>query len=160
MLQSNAAMDKAVSVFSLASDKEIANMAAYRAMGMHPADAPRFGWGLSDRPRVEMTTQSITPGISPLAAATIGGLVIALGTMLYNNYSKPAVAAVPTINNVPIKTNSPINIGGLQAEICEELDSDPVFAEEIKRDLLIIGAKIKAHKDKRLQNVAPPASAP
>ena len=40
----------------------------------------------------------------------------------------------------------------MQLEICEELDSDPAFRDEIAADLQIIGQKILDHKQQRLNS--------
>lgn len=49
-------MDTAMQTFYLATDKEVALMASYRAMGLDPRDAPKFGWNMIGRPGVTNIT--------------------------------------------------------------------------------------------------------
>jgi hypothetical protein len=55
--------------------------------------------------------------------------------------------------------NNSESITAMQLEICEELDSDPAFRDEIAADLRAIGEKILAHKRKRLDLPEPTPAA-
>jgi hypothetical protein len=61
------ALENAIGVFHMAVDKELAQMAAYKAMGMDPRDIQKFGWlqmlGRGD-PNVNIT-QTQGPSTSP-----------------------------------------------------------------------------------------------
>ena len=50
--------------------------------------------------------------------------------------------------------SQPSSLETMQIEICEELDSDPAFRDEIAADLQAIGQKILEHKRKRLSSNA------
>lgn len=179
MLQANASMDKAIGIFGQACDKEVATMAAFKAMGMDPADAPRFGWGLSDRPRVIMSNISQSPTIqgaeTPMNSGTkksgmlpiilgfiAAGALGAAGVYAYNQ-PKNDMSAATIIQqqmadlkaDIAKRSAPPVKPGmnpitQVQAEICEELETDPVFRGEIERDLAVVLQKIVDHRKKRL----------
>ena len=66
-------IDKAMSTFYLAADKEISAAAAYKALGLDPRDAPKFGWGLMSRPTNSSINQTIGAASPPSAPVTSGG---------------------------------------------------------------------------------------
>lgn len=59
-VQAQQSLDHAMQTFYLACDKELATMAGYRALGLDPADAPRFGWLLpGSRPTNSTTVNTV-----------------------------------------------------------------------------------------------------
>jgi hypothetical protein len=79
-LQAGEALKAALQTFYLAADKELAVAAGYKALGMDPRDAPRFGWGLlAARPSISMTQQQAPTAPQDrgrLSAGLLGGLLI------------------------------------------------------------------------------------
>jgi hypothetical protein len=63
------ALSDALAAFHAATDKEIASMAAYKALGLNPADAPRFGWNQSERPGTRIVSNTTNIGVPPEAPA-------------------------------------------------------------------------------------------
>jgi hypothetical protein len=100
MVQLEVNLDNALQTFHLATDKEVATMAAYRAMGIDPATAPKFGWNLSDRRGINVT-QHITEqnslrgngrGALILSAvlSLLGGAGLTLGMQHWLAHQAPA----------------------------------------------------------------------
>jgi hypothetical protein len=79
-LQAGEALKAALQTFYLAADKELAVAAGYKALGMDPRDAPRFGWGLlGTRPSISMTQQQAPPAPQERgrpSAGLLGGLLL------------------------------------------------------------------------------------
>src|SRR5438270_1527252 len=69
VLQSLALSD-ALQAFHAATDKELASMAAYKALGLNPSDAPKFGWNLSERPGTRIVTTNIDTASRDRSATT------------------------------------------------------------------------------------------
>jgi hypothetical protein len=67
MVQGQQALVDAIQVFSLACDKEVATAAAFRALGLDPRDAPKFGWAqMAARPGgVTVNTEVNQPAAAP-----------------------------------------------------------------------------------------------
>jgi hypothetical protein len=59
------ALSDALQAFHAATDKELASMAAYKALGLDPSDAPKFGWNLSERPGTKIVDNSTQITASP-----------------------------------------------------------------------------------------------
>jgi hypothetical protein len=58
-------LSDALQAFHAATDKELAGMAAYKALGLDPSDAPKFGWNLSERPGTKIVDNSTQITASP-----------------------------------------------------------------------------------------------
>lgn len=100
MVQSQQGLDHALQSFYLACDKELATAAGYRALGMNPAEAPKFGWGITAKPNVSTTINTMNqpePAGWIKTAATSLALLIggagagALGSLAF----KPAQPVAP-----------------------------------------------------------------
>src|SRR5438876_1862914 len=76
------ALSDALQAFHAACDKEIASMAAYKALGLDPSDAPKFGWNQSERPgtRIVSNTTNINPEPRPQGSGTIDSPSLNPGT--------------------------------------------------------------------------------
>src|SRR5438309_1796564 len=66
------ALSDALQAFHAACDKEIASMAAYKALGLDPADAPKFGWNQSERPGTRIVSNTTNIGVQPEPASPGG----------------------------------------------------------------------------------------
>ncbi len=64
----NEGMTKAQEVFVNMTDKRLATMAAYKAMGLDPRDAPDFGLGLLATKQAGDVTTVISQGVQPAPA--------------------------------------------------------------------------------------------
>ncbi len=135
MLQAQSAMHDAIGNFSLVSDKEVATAAAYKALGLDPRDAPKFGWNMSSRPSNNTTTivgskprSQIGPILSALAGA---GIAAGVTAMLINGPTKPIVP-------VPVQVQS-FN----DNDLCKSLSNNPELLKEVREDLRNIGLKIQ-----------------
>lgn len=51
-IQYDQATQKALELYCLGMDKELATMAGYKALGLDPRDVPRFGWMMPRPPQV------------------------------------------------------------------------------------------------------------
>src|SRR5262249_32728380 len=61
------ALSDALAAFHAATDKEIAAVAAYKALGLDPTDAPKSGWNQSERPGTRIVSNTTNIGV-PAAA--------------------------------------------------------------------------------------------
>ena len=103
-------LENAIGVFHMAVDKEIAQMAAYKSLGLDPRDVQKFGWlqmiGAKE-PNVNVTQTQAPPangsskpkanGSGWLKGALVGAGLLAGGTgagLGINAFLKPVPAAV------------------------------------------------------------------
>ena len=130
-------LENAIGVFHMAVDKEIAQMAAYKSLGLDPRDIQRFGWlqmlgAKEGSVNVTQTTGSPTPPEKPLAApaalklvwlvpAILGGVLTGAGLLV-------GLAARPDV--VPAAQKA-----GAWDAVVEELQPDGVW-KEISREHL------------------------
>ena len=114
------ALENAMGVFHMAVDKEIAQMAAYKSLGLDPRDIQKFGWlqmlGIREgNVNVTQTTGSPTPPEKPLPAPplvasisrsalvpAILGVALAVGGGLAGHWlSRVPMPTPPTVINGP-----------------------------------------------------------
>ena len=108
MVQADQAMQQALETFYLAVDKEVATAAAYKAIGLDPRDAPKFGWGLLGRAPNTQVVQNVSTEkhLSGMMGASterwwlglIGGLLagvllLGIGWSALGHWFSPAPAA-------------------------------------------------------------------
>lgn len=61
LVQMDQASQRSMETFHLLCDKQIASMAAYKALGLDPRDAPQFGWMMQQKPSVAITNTTTIP---------------------------------------------------------------------------------------------------
>jgi len=112
MVQADQAMQRAVETFYLACDKEIAVASAFKALGLDPRDAPKFGWNqMAARPQSTVIQTMTAPANGSSLSSKLGK---ALGIGLLG----AAVAGVPALlvylsmtaaqQHIPLKPPEPV----------------------------------------------------
>lgn len=123
--------DKALETYYLGTDKDLANKAAYKALGLDPREAPVFGWNNMSQ-SVPPQPVYVPQRSSPLPWLLSLVLLISFGAFLY--FKTPERSKMPLLD---------------YDTIAEELEADPAFAEEIRTDFMRIQAKITEHRTLR-----------
>lgn len=140
VLQGSKALDKAMEQYYHSNDKHVAIMASYKALGLDPRDAPKYGDGLL-MAAPERTSIVQSQANNPLITAILGGILVTfLLWLLLSNGRMPNVSSntnscPPSVavdqSEPPQKPTSPL----LPADICRKLDNNPKLKAEVQAKL-------------------------